>query len=358
MIIEELKKRNLPDLLNVNGQIKTQEDWERRGRPYFLDIILKEEYGKVPPYVSPDISTQINRTNFAGKAVWEEVAFTFSYNGKQHTVPTNLIYPKNKENVPFFIYINFRPDIPDRLLPVEEIIDNGFGVFSVCHNDITKDNGDFTDGLAGLFQMGERKDDDSGKIMYWSYMASRMMDYLLTLPNVDKARVGISGHSRLGKTALLTAALDERFAFTCPNNSGCSGVALSRGCSDKGEKVADICRTFPYWFCPNYQKYANNEDKLPFDQHCLVALVAPRLVFVGGADEDAWADNDSQFLSCAAASTVWKLYGKDGLICPDSLPVCPTVWTDGDVGFHLRPGTHYQSREDWGVYISALSKKL
>ncbi|MBE5732531.1 MAG: hypothetical protein E7353_05765 [Clostridiales bacterium] len=359
MIENELKKRNLPDLFYIDGkQIKTKEEWEKIGKEYWRNIIQKEGYGFYPPIVKPEICTKINRVDFAGKATWEEVYFTFNVDGKTHTVPTNLIYPKNKKNIPFFIYVNFRPDIPDRLLPVEEIIDNGFGIFSVCHNDISTDNGDFTNGLAGLFQEGERKECDCGKIVYWSYMASRMMDYLQTLEQVDKTRIGISGHSRLGKTALLTAAFDERFAFTCPNNSGCSGVALSRGCCEKGEKVADICKTFPYWFCTNYHKYADNEQSLPFDQHCLVALVAPRLVYVGGALEDVWADNDSQFLSCVEASKVWKMYGKDGLICPDRLPVCGDVFTEGEVGFHLRAGTHYQSREDWNVYMSALKKKL
>ena len=359
MLESELKKRNLPNLFNVDGQqISTVKEWEQKGRAYWKNVIQKEGYGFFPPIVKPKISTGINNVDFAGKAKWETVLFTFSVNGKEHTVPTNLIYPKNKEKIPFFIYINFRSDIPDRYMPVEEIIDNGFGIFSVCHNDITTDNGDFTNGLAGLFQEGERKDGDCGKITYWSYMASRMMDYLQTLPYVDKHCIGVSGHSRLGKTALLTAAFDERFAFSCPNNSGCSGVAISRGCCERGEKVADICKTFPYWFTPAYHKYANDVDKLPFDQHCLVALVAPRLVYVGGALEDVWADNDSQFLSCVEASKVWRLYGKDGMICPDRLPVCGDVFVDGEVGFHLRAGTHYQSREDWNVYMSALKKKL
>ncbi|MBO5224429.1 MAG: hypothetical protein J6C23_07955 [Clostridia bacterium] len=359
MIVEELKKRKLPDLFCIEGkQITTKDEWENKGRPYWKSVIQNEEYGKILPLVQPEISTKINSVNFAGKATWEEVSFKFCYNNKQHTVPTNLIYPKNAENVPFFIYINFRSDIPDRYLPVEEIIDNGFGVFSVCHNDISTDNGDFTNGLAGLFQDGDRKEKDCGKIMYWSYMASRMMDYLQTLPYVDKNRIGVSGHSRLGKTALLTAAFDERFAFSCPNNSGCSGVAISRGCCDKGEKVSDICRTFPYWFSPSYQKYANEVEKLPFDQHCLMALVAPRIVIVGGAEQDVWADNDSQFLSCVAASKAWNLYGKDGFISPDRLPVCGDKFTDGDVGFFLRAGTHYHSREDWNTYMSAIKSKL
>lgn len=358
MIIEELKKRELPDVLKVPNQqtVKTKEEWENVARPYWREIILKEEYGKIPPIVVPEISTKINGVDFAGKAVWEDVSFLFKRNGKEWTVRTQLIYPKNAKKVPFFIYINFRPAIPDLYLPVEEIMDNGFGVFTVCYNDVTKDNADFADGLAGLFQEGERTNDDAGKIMYWSYMASRMMDYLQTRDEADKNRIGVAGHSRLGKTALLTSALDERFAFVCANNSGCSGAALSRGRCVGGESIKDICERFAYWFCPNYLKYVDNENNLPFDQHCLLALIAPRKVYVGGAIEDVWADNDNQFLNCVESSKAWELYGKTGLIAPDRMPICGDIFTDGCVGFHLREGKHYHSRTDWLIYMEALKK--
>ena len=360
MLNEELKKRALPDVLSMpNGaKVITKEQWGQELRPYWLKLLLEKEYGKIPPRVQPKIETVTNFVDFAGKAVWETVTFTFAYNGKTHSFPTNLIYPVGAKGVPFFIYLNFRPDIPDRYLPVEEIIDNGFGIFSVCYNDITKDNEDFSDGLAGIFQEGTRKDNDTGKLCYWAYAASNMMDYLRTRDEADVNAIGISGHSRLGKTALLTAAIDQRFAFTCPNNSGCSGAAISRYASEAGEKIADIYARFPYWFCPNYQEYVNNESALPFDQHCLVAMVAPRAVYVGGALEDVWADNDNQFLSCLAASSVWKLYGSEGIITPDKLPVCGDTLTTGDVGFHLRSGKHYHSRTDWLVYMAAVKEYL
>ena len=358
MIKKELEKRNLPDLLQMpNGQIiKTKEEWENIARPYWKTILLQEEYGQIPSFVSPKIERKVNPIDFAGKATWETVSFTFNKNGKMHIVPTQLIYPKNKKNSPFFIYLNFRPDIPDRYLPVEEIIDNGFGIFTVCYNDITKDNEDFTDGLAGLFQDGERTGDDTGKIVYWSYMASRMMDYLQTREEADKNAIGVAGHSRLGKTALLTGALDERFAFVCSNDSGCSGAALSREVCKGGESIRAIVERFPFWFCPNYFKYIDNADKLPFDQHCLTALIAPRCVYIGGAIEDVWADNNNQFLNCVACSPVWELYGKTGFITENKMPVCGDVYTDGEVGFHLRAGKHYHSRTDWLIYMDAVRK--
>lgn len=356
---ELLKNRKLPDLFEVDGQkIIDKDGWEKIARPYWRNQLLTEEYGQMPPVLIPQISAKTNPVDFAGKAVWEEVTFTFENNGKQHVVPTQLIYPADNQKHPFFIYLNFRPDIPDRYLPVEELLDNGFGVFAVCYNDVTPDNADFSVGLPALFQQSERKGADAGKIIYWSYMASRMMDYLLTRPQANEKSIGISGHSRLGKTALLTAALDERFAFVCSNNSGCSGAAIARGCSKQGEHIRNILGTFPYWFCPNYTKYIDKEQELPFDQHCLIALVAPRGVYIGGALQDVWADNDSQFLSCVAASKAWNLYGKAGIITPDKLFECGDTLIQGDVGFHLRSGKHYHSRTDWLIYMEAAKKYL
>ena len=360
IITDELKKRNVPDVLTMpNGEkVTTKEQWEKELRPYWLNVLLEEEYGRIPPCVQPTVETKVNYIDFAGKVVWETVTFTFEYKGKAHTFPTNLIYPVGAKNLPFFVYLNFRPDIPDRYLPVEEIIDNGFGIFSVCYEDITKDNNDFTDGLAGIFQEGERTGNDTGKLCYWAYTASKMMDYLQTRQEANPNAIGVAGHSRLGKTALLTAAIDQRFAFTCSNNSGCSGAAISRKRCEGGEFVGRICNVFPYWFAPNYQKYANNEEALPFDQHCLMAMVAPRAVFVGAAVEDVWADTDNQFLSCVAASPVWSLYGSEGMVTPDKLPEVGDVFTDGDVGFHLRAGKHFHSRTDWLVYMEAVKKYL
>lgn len=358
IIQSELKNRNVPDvLLTKNGQVvKTKEQWEKEQRPYWKEIILENEYGKIPPKVTPEISIKKNSITFANKAVWETVSFTFNHNGKSHTVPTQLIYPVGAKDIPFFVYLNFRPDIPDRYLPVEEIIDNGFGIFAVCRDDITKDNASFESGIAKLFNVRDRRHDDTGKIMYWAYMASAMMDYLQTRVEADKSKIGVCGHSRLGKTALLAAALDERFAFSCSNDSGCSGAALSRGHCEGAEHIKDILDNVDYWFCPNYFKYYEKENELPFDQHCLIAMIAPRNVYVGGAIEDVWADNDNQFLACVAASKVWELYDKKGLITPDKLPVCGDVLTDGEVGFHLRAGSHYHSRTDWLVYMDAVKK--
>lgn len=357
-LVDELKKRELPDLFKMpdGKEIKTKEEWERLARPYWKNLLMQEEYGFLPKYIKPTTTITRNGVDFAGKGTWDEVLFTFNENGKEHLVPTQLILP-NQRPIAIFVYLNFRSDIPDRYLPVEELIDNGFGVFTVCYNDITTDNGDFSNGLAGLFQHGERKETDCGKLVYWAYMASHMMDFLIDFERVKGVPVGVCGHSRLGKTALLVGALDERFKFVCSNESGCAGAALARGRGNKGESVDFIYNKFPYWFCSNYKKYCNNEEYMPFDQHALVALTAPRAVCIGGALDDEWADNDNQFLAGVACSKVWEMYGEKGVVSPDRLPVINDKFIDGKVGFFLRAGTHYHSRTDWHVYMEFVNKQ-
>ena len=298
----------------------------------------------------PEIKVETQGVNFAGKAKWESVDFTFNNNGKAHTVRTELILPKSEKPSPVFLYISFSPDIPNKYLPVEEIIDNGFGIFTFYYENVTHDNNDFTDGMCALFD--ERDENSFGKISLWSYMASICMDYLCTREEVDSKNVAVVGHSRLGKTALLTSALDERFILTCSNESGCCGAAISRGKVKENESLEDITRVFPGWFCRSFSKYVNAPQELPFDQHMLLALIAPRYLMVGGALEDVWADNIGQLLSCYLASYAWRLYGKNGLIMPQKAPlgeICEL--TEGEVCFHMREGSHFMSRSDWAVYM-------
>jgi hypothetical protein len=225
-------------------------------------------------------------------------------------------------------------------MPVEEIIDTGFGVFSIYYQDVTKDNDDFSDGICGLF---ERNSTSSfGKISIWAYFASICMDYLCTRNEIDKDNIAIIGHSRLGKTALLCSALDGRFKLTCVNESGCSGAAVSRGKSKENETIKDIIRVFPYWFCDEYKKYIDNEDNLPFDQHMLISLVAPRYVIVGAAKEDIWADNIGQHLSCALAVPAWELYSKGS--------------ANKRINYYEREGSHFLSRTDWIIYMEGFKE--
>lgn len=351
---ELLTDRNLPKIWSSDST-----DWVTR-REEIKDILQKEEYGYRPGEPDEIIFTELPKENFydgfcAGKASLKKIEIKVKIAGKEFAFPVYAVIPKNGKNLPFFIHINFRADVPDRFMPTEEIIDNGFAVFSFCYNDVTMDNNDFNDGLAGVIYEGrERKDSDCGKIALWSWAASRVMDYCQTLDCLDSEKSAIIGHSRLGKTALFTGMMDERFRYVISNNSGCSGAAISR--NKKGETVEKINKVFPYWFAPNYQKYNNNESGMPFDQHFLVAASAPRYVYVASAVEDIWADPDSEYLSCCAASKVYENLGMTGFVHPDRLPLPGDVLQEGNVGYHLRYGSHFLGREDWNRYFKFIKQ--
>ena len=325
-------------------------------REQMLQTILAEVYGYLPP--NPDsIHFEIGKNeipNFcAGKATCDRITAVCELNGRVFSFPFYATTPTDGGKHPFFININFRDSVPDRYEPTEELIDNGFAVFSLYYKNVTSDDGDFTNGLAGiLYPNGMRKNHtDCGKIAMWAWAAQRVMDYAQTLTDSLDLSCGIvCGHSRLGKTALLTAATDERFAFAYSNDSGCSGAAITRG--KQGETVKDICHRFPYWFCENYKQFMDNEDTMPFDQHYLVAAIAPRKVLIGSASEDLWADPTSEQLCCFAASPA---FGK-GFVCPDRVAAVGEAFLAGDIGYHLRKGTHYFSREDWNRLIQFVNK--
>ena len=345
-----LKQRNIPNFLERNGKVVDLAEWEIY-KEEVKELFLTEEYGHLPKKLIPSITSEEQGVNFAGKGRWESVFFTFENNGKSHTVRTELILPKNKTNIPVFLYISFASEVPNKYLPMEEILDNGFGVMTFDYQNVTTDNGDYSNGLYGLFSdNGQRC--EFGKISLWAYMASACMDYLESRGEVDATKVAVAGHSRLGKTALLTSALDDRFFLTCSNNSGCCGCAVSRGKTEANETLEAITRVFPWWFSEKFLKYVSKEDTLPFDQHLLLALIAPRNLMIGGAVEDVWADNEGQLLSCKLASYVWTLYGKDGFVDTGDMSI------DGDVCFHLREGTHFMSRYDWNVYMKKFKQLL
>lgn len=338
-----LSERNLPPL---------------KSREEMISVLLDEEYGRIPKRPEKLTFEVIDKPLInkfcANKATLHKVIAKCTLNGKDFSFPFYRTLPTTPGKHPFFVHINFRPDVPDRYMPSEELIDSGFAVFSFCYTDITADNGDFTDGLAGiLYPDGMRLPNDAGKIALWSWAAQRVMDYAETISDVlDLDRAVVCGHSRLGKTALLAAATDTRFAFAHSNDSGCSGAAITR--AKVGEQASDICKRFPYWFCENYLKYANNEHLMPFDQHWLIACIAPRYVSIASAIEDEWADPKSEFIACKAASTAFV----NGFICEDRLPTINDSFFDGDIGYQLRAGSHYFSREDWLKLIQFITKKF
>ena len=324
-----------------------------------IDILLTEEYGFLPPApMSVTAKIKTSDDNFcAGKAVLQ-IKLTCDTGNGIFSFPVYYTCPvkAKKKPVPCFIHINFRDLVPDRYQPTEEIIDNGYAVLSFCYKDVTSDDGDFSNGLAGvIYPNGRTLKTQCGKIGLWAWAAMRIMDYAQTLPELDHSHISIAGHSRLGKTALLTGALDERFYCAFSNDSGCSGAAITR--EKIGETIAAIYDRFPYWFCQNYAKYIDNEDKLPFDQHYLIAANIPHRVYVSSAENDTWADPNSEYLACMAASDYYKKHGLTGFVHPDRLPKPGDFFGEGHIGYHLRQGNHYFSREDWKRYIEFLKKE-
>ena len=348
-----LAERNIPDLLTFkDGRAVTAKDWAER-RTEILDILSSEIYGYAPP--APAITvTKTNATKkysaFAGKAETNELTISFETDKGNFSFPAVEVVPKTDKKVPVFVVVNFRPDIPDRYLPTEEIIDDGCAIVRIYYNDVAFDGEDhFAGGIASMY---DRNKYTWGKIRMWAWAASRVMDYLQTTDYADLSRIAVTGHSRLGKTSLVCAAYDDRFAMACANDSGCSGDAITR--NKKGEHVVNITKNFPFWFCDKYRDYVNNEDAMPFDQHFLVGAIAPRRVSLGAAVEDEWADPDSQYLSACAASKAWELLGEKGFDHPDRLPRPEEYFEGGKLCYHLRNGAHFYSRTDWLVYLDAM----
>lgn len=343
------KIKNLPDF--YGDSLKNASLWEAY-RQEVLDKILDTEYGVFPKLDKPSVKAEVVGINFASKAEWKRVTFNFEGKGKSHAVEAELILPTKKADYGVFLYIDFSKETPSKYLPVEEIIDGGFGIFKVYYQDITTDDSDLGNGLCGLV---DGAGSDFGKIAVWSYMLRVMADYLIE--NGITKSISVVGHSRLGKTALLTSAIDSRFMLGCINNSGCCGASLSRFKDEGEEKISDIVRVFPFWFKEDFKKYVDNEDALPFDQHMLVSLVAPRNLVIGCAREDHWADNDGAFNSLTLASPVWQLYSKKGFVGGE-YKGCTLDYLDGELSYYIREGSHFLSREDWQKYMLKFKELL
>jgi hypothetical protein len=245
-----------------------------------------------------------------------------------------------------------------RRWPVEALLARGFGMATAYCGDIFPDRPDGRPEsvLASLGRPvdGPLPPDEPGAIGAWAWGLSRILDWLVTLPEVDPRRVIVVGHSRLGKTALWAGACDERFALVVSNDSGCGGAALSRRAF--GETVEVITQRFPHWFCPAFAGYAGREGDLPCDQHTLLAMTAPRPLYVASATEDLWADPRGEFLAAVAAEPVWRLFGLQGLGVTEPPP--PDVSVGGSVAYHTRTGRHDILLADWTFFADFAARTL
>ena len=363
---EELARRALPPILTMNdGSPVTRENWPLR-REEMMEALMTYSYGRTPPaplrvWGEPLPAPNEFTDTCAGKVRQEKIRLSFRTERGVCAFPFALSIPRRVEKPPVFLNLAFRPDIPDRYLPLEEITDAGWAVATVCYQDMVNDNhfGDFSGGIAAHFgTTATRGPEEWGKIGMWAYGASRVLDYLLTRSDIDAAHTAVIGHSRLGKTALWTAAQDERFFAAVSNDSGYGGAATSK--HGQGERVRDFLRAGSWdWYCENFKQFIDEkEDAKPYDQSWLLALIAPRLLCVGSAAEDRGADPLSECLTTLWASQAWTLLGRPGLVAPGRLPAPGDAFQEGCVSYHLRPGKHFLSREDWNRYIHFLNGKL
>ena len=331
-------RKELGPLLELRGELPALQSREE-----MLEILQREVYGYMP--AAPTDATFTVKKNVddnfcAGHAYLHEVTMTCTVNGSEFSFPFRLALPKGSEKVPFFVYIGFTRST-SKYLPTEELIDNGYAVLYFNYEEVASDDSKLDNGLAAaLYPEGKRGDTDPGKIAMWAWAASRVLDYAETNERLDMSRAAVCGHSRTGKAALLAGATDTRFQFTYSNNSGTSGAAITRRTA--GETLQRITSLFPYWFCKNYKNWVARESEMPFDQHYLLACIAPRKVLVGSASKDANADPLSEQLACLAASPAFE----NGFVC-NVVAVAGEEFFEGDIGYHLRDGTHYFSRTDW-----------
>jgi pimeloyl-ACP methyl ester carboxylesterase len=242
--------------------------------------------------------------------------------------------------------------------PAENLIARGYATATFWNAEIDPDKHDeFKDGVHGVFDApGQPRASDAwGTLAAWAWGASRAVDALVEQPGIDPKRIAVIGHSRGGKTALWCGAQDERIALTISNNSGCGGAAISRG--KVGENIARINKSFPHWFNTNYKNWNDKEFEAPFDQHELMTLCAPRLVYVASASDDAWADPKAEFRATVAATPVWKLFGLAGMTLSEQ-PAAEVPAHEGHIGYHLRTGKHDLTEYDWEQYMNFADKHL
>lgn len=380
---------DLPNpLITFNGRkIKNAKKWEQKRRPEILEFFTENVYGEIPGKLNIASVNMLEDSDdaIAGKAIRKQVELTFKNNNKELSFTILVYLPKNKEKSPIFVGYNFYGNhtittdvnviisdawvrdnpsfgiINNQLTeqsrgvrtnrwPVEKIIDAGFGLATIYYGEVDPDKNDFSDGIHPLLYAENQTHpagNEWGSISAWAWGLKRAMDYFETDDDIDESKVVVFGHSRLGKTSLWAGASDQRFAAVISNDSGCGGAALSK--RRIGETVWRINKNFPHWFCDNFKMYSKKERSLPVDQHELIALIAPRPVYIASAEEDKWADPHGEFLSAFYATPVYNLYNKKGIQSPKMPEVNHPI--QNTVAYHIRTGKHDVTDFDWEQYL-------
>jgi hypothetical protein len=336
----------------------TREKWENGGRGEVLKLFEKNVYGERPAELKTVKMEYIVKSELQdGDYIRRDMEMRYKdfsarfflfmpasgvRSGTFINVMTLMIADKNK----------FFPRMDCGAFPLSHIIERGFSAAVLIADDVAMDvpEGKRT----GIFRHFPCEGGTGwGTVSAWAWGMSCVLDYLMTLDNIDSDRIAAIGHSRCGKTALWAAATDIRFAMAVSNCSGNTGAALSRG--NTGETVRQINEQFPHWFCGDYNKYNGNENMLPVDQHMLLGLIAPRKCYVASATLDAWADPEGELLSVKLASPYYELYGRPGLVLEGGLKTDHS-YHEGQLAYHRRSGKHELTPSDWEKYMDFLGK--
>ena len=391
---------NLPDPLVMRDgtHVATKDVWLTQRAPELRALFAHYMYGARPekPAAVEGKVLHEDKVALGGKATMRAVEIEC---GLSAPVQLLIVTPNNATKpAPCFLGMNFYgnfqlvddPKIPlprwvrakpgGKSLPsdsdrgrekdtwaIEQSIDRGYAVASFYSGDVVPDDKALAEEVLNKFaKNGTRGPSDTATIMAWSWGFSRMIDYLSTISEIDAKRIAVVGHSRNGKTALVTAAFDERVALAIPSQAGSGGTGPSRvqpelaKLNDKGrltaETVAVINKSFPHWFSGNFKAFDEAVEKLPFDQHALIALCAPRPVLLSNAEEDLWANPEGQFAMLKAAAPVYALFGETPKL-PDNRPASNQLLNER-LGYFIRPGRHSMTTPDWKTWLDYADKWL
>ncbi len=390
----------LPDPLRCEDGtvVRDARAWQSRRRPELLELFAREVYGRTPggrPAAMHWNVTAVDRAALGGKATRKEITVWFTA-GTAGPKMQLLIYQPNGSNGPWpvFLGLNYFGNLcvnPDpgisftsawmRTSPTQHIVDNrateatrgshasrwqietvvarGYATATVYYGDLCPDRDTgMEEAVGALFRSGsvnDRAGDGWGSIGIWAWGLSRALDYLETDRELDGERVAVHGHSRLGKTALWAAAQDERFALAISNNSGAGGAALAKRIFGETVAISNSRHSTP-WYALNYRRYNDNETALPVDQHELLALIAPRPLYVASAVEDRGADPRGEFLAVKHAGPVYRLFGLTGVGVEDLPSVDRPV--GGTIGYHVRTGGHDITAYDWAQFLDFADRHL